>query len=165
MNTHSKVDATAILFPIAITRRIEAVAATDFFRRRWRRREDRRGIGGLVDVRAVILLPERANLYRRCDARFAAMLDGGAVEEVAALLSRGLNPALPVMRAIGVREVARLIRGAMTHSETLAAGQQATRNYAKRQFTWLRHQPPIGWLRVESESYKQTTIIDHILQD
>ena len=128
-------------------------------------RERSGGIGGAVDVRAVILLPERVALYRRCDTRFAAMLEGGAVAEVAALLARGLDPALPVMRAIGVREVAAYIRGEVTHTDALAAGQQATRNYAKRQFTWLRHQPPSDWLRVQSESYVQSAIIDYILQN
>ena len=123
------------------------------------------GIGDTVDLRAVILLPDRAALYDRCDARFAAMLEGGAVEEVAALLARGLGPQLPVMRAIGVREIAAMLRHEMTLSEALAAGQQATRNYAKRQFTWLRHQPPSGWLRNEYESCKQNAIIDHILQE
>ena len=145
-------------------RALEVVRSTGRTLTEWQRVRSG-GIAHSVDLRAVILLPDRAALYRRCNARFAAMLDGGAVDEVAALLARGLDPALPVMRAIGVREVAGLIRGGMTHSEALAAGQQATRNYAKRQFTWLRHQLPGEWRRVESESYTERTIIDHILQD
>ena len=128
-------------------------------------RDTRGGIGDKVGLRAVVLLPERAALYRRCDARFAAMLEGGAVEEVEALLARGLDPALPVMRAIGLREIAGLLAGTLSHGAALGAGQQATRNYAKRQFTWLRHQPPDTWLRDECESYTRATIIDHILQD
>ena len=145
-------------------RALEVVRSTGHTLTEWQRVRSG-GIAHSVDLRAVILLPDRAALYRRCNARFAAMLDGGAVDEVAALLARGLDPALPVMRAIGVREVAGLIRGGMTHSEALAAGQQATRNYAKRQFTWLRHQLPGEWRRVESENYTERTIIDHILQD
>ena len=73
--------------------------------------ERRGGIGDAVDLRPVILLPDRAALYARCDSRFAAMLDGGAVAEVEALLARRLDPTLPVMRAIGVREIAALLAG------------------------------------------------------
>ena len=145
-------------------RALEVVRSTGRPLADWQR-ERSGGIGDTVDVRAVILLPDRAALYRHCNARFAAMLDGGAIEEVAALLARELGPALPVMRAIGVREITALIRGEATRDEALAAGQQATRNYAKRQFTWLRHQPPARWLRVQSESCTQTAIINHILQD
>lgn len=105
------------------------------------------GIGNQVDLRALVLLPERDWLVERCDRRFAAMLDGGAREEVSALLARDLDPALPVMRAIGVAEVAGWLRGAMTRDQALAAGQAATRQYAKRQYTWFRHQPPPTWLR------------------
>ena len=110
--------------------------------------ERRGGIGDAVDLRPIILLPDRAELYARCDARFATMLDGGAVAEVEALLARRLDPTLPVMRAIGVREIAALLAGELSPENALAAGQQATRNYAKRQYTWLRHQPPGDWARV-----------------
>jgi tRNA dimethylallyltransferase len=115
------------------------------------------GIGDEVDLNAVILLPERTALYRRCDARFAAMLDQGALEEVAALLLRKLDPALPVNRAIGVSEIAAMLAGELTREDALAAGQQATRNYAKRQYTWLRHQPPAEWPRVAPKNI----VIEH----
>ena len=75
------------------------------------------------------------------------MFEGGAIEEVTALLSRALDPRLPVMRAIGVREIAAFLSGAMSREEAVAAGQQATRNYAKRQYTWFAHQPPEDWPR------------------
>ena len=110
------------------------------------------GISGDVALLPLVLLPERTELYRRCDARFAAMLERGAIEEVAALLARGLDPALPVMRAIGVREIAALVSGEIDRAACLARGQQATRNYAKRQYTWLRHQPPPGWPRAKPEN-------------
>ncbi len=109
------------------------------------------GIADRIALRPVVLLPERARLYRRCDERFAAMLDSGAVEEVAALLGRGIDAKLPVMRAIGVREVGALLRGEATREETLAAGAQATRNYAKRQVTWFAHQPPADWPRFTAQ--------------
>ena len=123
------------------------------------------GIGDAVDLNAVILLPERTELYERCDARFAAMLESGAIPEVATLLARNLDPELPVMRAIGVRQIAALLSGEYLRSAVLAEGQQATRNYAKRQYTWLRHQPPDSWLRMECENYSIDAIIDHILQE
>jgi tRNA dimethylallyltransferase len=105
------------------------------------------GIAGDVALRPLLLLPRRDWLFPRCDARFAAMLDGGALGEVEALLARGLDFELPVMRAIGVREVAGLVRGELTRAEALAAGAQATRRYAKRQYTWFANQPPAGWTR------------------
>lgn len=106
------------------------------------------GIGDEIALHPLVLMPERQWVYDRCDARFAQMLDSGAVEEVEALLARGLSPELPVMRAIGVPEIAALIRGEMTREEAIAAGGQATRQYAKRQFTWLRNQCPEEWPRI-----------------
>ena len=145
-------------------RALEVVRSTGRTLADWQR-DISGGIGDAVDLRGVILLPDRAALYERCDLRFAAMLEGGAVGEVEALLARKLDPELPVMRAIGVRQIAALLSGEYLLGATLAEGQQATRNYAKRQYTWLRHQPPPEWLRVECESYTTTAIIDHILQE
>ena len=144
-------------------RALEVVRSTGRTLADWQR-DISGGIGDAVDLRAVILLPERSALYERCDRRFAAMLEGGAIGEVEALLARKLDPALPVMRAIGVRQIAALLSGEYLRSATLGEGQQATRNYAKRQYTWLRHQPPGSWLRVESENYSSSAIIAHILQ-
>jgi tRNA dimethylallyltransferase len=100
-----------------------------------------------VTLRPLILLPPRAWLHPRCDARFAEMIEHGAVDEVKALLERRLDPTLPVMRAIGVAEIAAYLRGETSLAEAIAAGQQATRRYAKRQYTWLAHQPPPDWQR------------------
>jgi tRNA dimethylallyltransferase len=108
--------------------------------------------GRADDLHPLVLLPPREALYSRCDARFERMLDEGAVEEVRALLARGLSPALPVMRAIGVPEIAGWLRGEWSREEALVRGQQATRNYAKRQYTWFRRQPPEEWPRSETES-------------
>lgn len=87
----------------------------------------------------IVLLPPREALYRRCDRRLARMLDAGALEEVRALLARNLPPDLPVMKAVGVPHLARLLRGQADHAQALAAAQRDTRRYAKRQFTWSRH--------------------------
>ena len=110
------------------------------------------GIGTSVDLHAAILLPPRPVLNLRCDMRFAAMIEHGASEEVERLLARQLDPSLPVMRAIGVREIAAWLRGETTRDAAIAAGQLATRRYAKRQFTWLRHQSPPEWPRFDPES-------------
>jgi len=70
------------------------------------------------------------------------MIAQGAVEEVAALRDRRLDPDLPVMRAIGVNQLIQYLAGEITLEAAIAAIKQATRNYAKRQRTWLRHQLP-----------------------
>ena len=75
------------------------------------------------------------------------MIELGAADEVRVLLDRGLDPVLPVMRAIGVREIAAWLNGDVTRQEAIASGKQATRRYAKRQYTWFAHQPPESWPR------------------
>jgi tRNA dimethylallyltransferase len=90
--------------------------------------------------RALALEPPRDALYARCDARLAAMVEGGALEEVAALTARGLDPALPVMKAVGVRELADCLAGRASLEEALEDARRETRRYAKRQLTWLRNQ-------------------------
>ena len=129
-----------------IARALEVVLSTGRPLAEWQR-EQSGGIGQSVELRPLILLPPRDWLYRRCDERFSAMVDAGAVAEVERLLGRGLSPSLPVMRAIGVREIAGFLGGECSLDEAIAAGQQGTRNYAKRQYTWFAHQPPPGWPR------------------
>ncbi len=90
----------------------------------------------------LVRLPPRGALYAACDARFCAMIERGALEEVRSLCERGLDPRLPVMRALGVRELGRHLDGALSLDAAIARAQQATRNYAKRQMTWLRTQAP-----------------------
>lgn len=105
------------------------------------------GISSGIHLWPLILLPPRDWLYARCDSRFAGMAEQGAVEEVEALLARDLNPNLPAMRAIGVPELAGYLRDETSLEAAIAAGQQATRRYAKRQYTWFAHQPPQNWPR------------------
>ena len=130
-----------------IARALEVVRSTGRPIAEWQA-EREGGIGGSVTLRPLILLPPRDWLYARCDERFATMLHGGAIEEVEALLARRLDPALPVMRAIGVSEIAAYIRGGASREQTLVAGAQATRRYAKRQYTWFANQPPAEWRRL-----------------
>ncbi len=105
------------------------------------------GIGDRVDLCALVLLPPRDWLHERLDQRFVAMMDGGAMDEVAALLQRELPSDAPVLRAIGVREIAAIIAGELLRDEAVARAQAATRQYAKRQYTWFRNQPSPTWHR------------------
>jgi tRNA dimethylallyltransferase len=105
------------------------------------------GIGDGVRLSPLLLVPDSDWLARRIDARFLAMLDEGAVGEVDALVSRGLDPAMPAMRAIGVPEIAAWRAGTLDHATMVERAQAASRQYAKRQRTWFRHQPPSDWKR------------------
>ncbi len=111
------------------------------------------GIGDAIELFPVVLLPDREWLYARCDLRFERMLESGAIAEVERLLARSLPRLSPVMRAIGVVEIAGCLEESWSREEMLARGRQATRNYAKRQYTWFRRQPPEDWPRIESQNY------------
>ena len=123
------------------------------------------GIGNTVTLYPAVLLPPRDWLYARCDARFAQMLDAGAIAEVQALLARQLDPDLPVMRAIGTTEIADMLGRTLTREEAISRGAQATRNYAKRQYTWLRNQSPSGWPRIEAQSFDPEDIFVSLLRN
>jgi tRNA dimethylallyltransferase len=86
------------------------------------------------------LAPDRAELGRRIDARFDAMLTRGALDEVATLMQPRLDPALPVMRAHGVPHLIGHLEGRLSLDEAASRSKLDTRHYAKRQFTWARHQ-------------------------
>ncbi len=112
------------------------------------------GIGDRLDVRALILIPDRDWLNARIDQRFAEMAETSQAE-VAALLARTDIPQdAPIRRAIGVPEIAALVRGETSKTEAIAAGSLATRRYAKRQYTWLRHQPPAAWTRTDAPDFR-----------
>jgi tRNA dimethylallyltransferase len=137
---------TAARLPPGDTQRLirayEVAAATGRTLGEWQQeaapfgpREERR-------IATLLLLPPRDVLYRTCDARLEEMLRQGVLEEVGALMARHLDPALPALKAVGFREFARHLEGELSLEAALAAAQQATRNYAKRQMTWFRHQLP-----------------------
>ncbi len=115
---------------------------------------------GAVAAR-IVVEPAREVLYARCDARAAAMLEEGAIEEVRALLLRDLDPSLPVMKALGVGEIAKLLRGEMTREDALAQLQQNTRHYAKRQLTWFRNQAA-NWPRAENSAAAVSEILQQL---
>ena len=88
----------------------------------------------------VVLEPPRKELRRACDARFGAMIEAGAIDEVRALLGLGLDPSLPAMKAVGVTELSQFLARKLSLEEAIERARAATRRYAKRQQTWFRHQ-------------------------
>jgi tRNA dimethylallyltransferase len=133
-----------------IARALEVVEATGRALPDWHRE----GLPPLLprsEFTALFLAPERDQLYARIDARFGAMLDAGALEEVAALAARKLDPLLPAMKAHGVPALIRYLRGEITREQAAEIGRADTRHYAKRQFTWFRHQlPEFEWVKPEA---------------
>jgi tRNA dimethylallyltransferase len=120
-----------------LVRAFEVVQTTgvpiDAWRRRAHPRPDHR-------FATILLAPPRDWLYAACDARFARMIEGGALGEAARLCARTLDPDLPAMKAVGLPELLSHLRGEMALGDAIAAAQRATRRYAKRQMTWFRHQ-------------------------
>lgn len=131
-----------------IARALEVVLATGAPLHIWQERREG-GLAGSVDFVPQLLLPPREWLRERCDRRLAAMFAGGADAEVRALAARDLDPRLPVMRAIGVRQLMAAQADEIGAAEALHLAQAATRQYAKRQYTWFRHQLPEDWPRRE----------------
>jgi len=133
-----------------IARALEVVEATGRALTDWHRD----GLPPLLpqgEFHALFLAPERDRLYARIDARFDAMLAAGALEEVAALADRQLDPLLPAMKAHGVPALIRHLRGDITREQAAEIGRADTRHYAKRQFTWFRHQlPEFEWVAPEA---------------
>jgi len=123
--------------PQRLVRALEVLDATGTSLARW---QERPGVPvvRVEEGRAIVVSPARDELRRRCDARFDAMMEAGVVDEVRALLALGLSPELPVMRALGVRPLAGLVAGRLTAAEAAEAAKGETRQYAKRQLTWLR---------------------------
>jgi len=98
-------------------------------------------------ARKIVVLPERAVLHDRINRRFELMLAEGAADEVSALLALSPAPEMPVMKAIGVSQIAAMLDGAMSREDVLEKGAAATRQYAKRQMTWFRNQMDDSWER------------------
>jgi tRNA dimethylallyltransferase len=132
-----------------IARALEVVEATGRSLTDWHR-EGLPPLSPPGEFSALFLSPDRDQLYARIDARFDAMLAAGALEEVARLAARHLDPLLPAMKAHGVPTLIRHIRREITFEEAAVVGRAHTRQYAKRQFTWFRHQlPEFEWVKPE----------------
>lgn len=146
-----------------VARALEVIRSTGRTLADW---QDRRegGIGDAVHLAALILLPDRAWLGERIDRRFAMML-ASAEDEVRALLARTDLPAdAPVLRAIGVHEIGKVLASEWSEETAQAAGATATRQYAKRQYTWFRRQTPGGTeLTAETDTYENLARIERKL--
>ena len=95
----------------------------------------------------IFLTPDREELMRRIDARFDAMIEAGAIEEVRALAARRLDPDLPAMKAHGVPWLIRHLSGEITLADAVEGAKRDTRQYTKRQATWFRNQlPDFTWV-------------------
>ncbi|MBW8446245.1 MAG: tRNA (adenosine(37)-N6)-dimethylallyltransferase MiaA [Arenimonas sp.] len=130
-----------------IVRALEVLEATG------RSIADFQGQGGPVIVdperaRKIVKLPDRKLLHERINRRFETMFDEGAVAEVEALLKLGLSPEMPAMKAIGVSQIAAMLRGELTPDQVIETASAATRQYAKRQMTWFRNQMDESWQRI-----------------
>jgi tRNA dimethylallyltransferase len=142
-----------------IARALEVVEATGRSLTDWHRD----GLPPLLpqgQFRALFLSPDRDQLYARIDGRFDAMLNADALEEVAALAARRLDPLLPAMKAHGVPALIRHLEGEITLEAAAVIGRADTRHYAKRQFTWFRHQlPEFEWVKPEAARGWLATVI------
>jgi tRNA dimethylallyltransferase len=147
-----------------IARALEVIRSTGKPLSHWQQNREG-GIADRVRLAALILLPPRDWLNERCDARFETMFRQGQ-EEVSTLLARNLDPALPVMRAIGVPEIGAFQRGEIGEADVKIAGKRATGQYAKRQYTWFSRQSSPSWPRLEhSLSSKNIVNIARILRN
>jgi tRNA dimethylallyltransferase len=136
-----------------LVRAWEVIAATGKSLLHWQRQ---RADGEVPRLLVFVFLPPRAELYAACERRFEAMIAAGAIDEVRALLALGLDPDVPAMKAVGVREIAAYLRGDIGRARMVELGQQATRRYAKRQYTWFRHRLPGAQVIVEQYSERLT---------
>jgi tRNA dimethylallyltransferase len=129
-----------------VARALEVIVATGRPLAEWHRQ----GLPPVEDPAQavkVFLAAPREELRARIDGRFVAMLAQGALGEVRALAARGLDPALPAMKAHGVPWLIRHLRGEIPVTEAAAEAKRDTRAYAKRQHTWFRHQlPDFTWV-------------------
>nr|WP_289852428.1 tRNA (adenosine(37)-N6)-dimethylallyltransferase MiaA [Mesorhizobium liriopis] len=132
-----------------IVRALEVLEATGKPLRYWQGQP----VSGVVDqtsVRCLVIEPERAVLHARINERFDRMMDEGAREEVRAIQAMSLSSKLPVMKAIGLRELIAVEQGRLELSTAVEQAKAATRQYAKRQSTWFRTQFGDQWQRVQA---------------
>jgi tRNA dimethylallyltransferase len=134
---------------LRVLRALEVLEATGKPLSSFQGRKQPGPLAGAATAR-IFLRPDRTGLRGRIDRRFEAMVATGALDEAKALAGRRLDPTLPVMRAHGVPGLLAHLRGETSLAQAIARGQADTRRYAKRQFTWFRHQMP-GWSWVAPE--------------
>ena len=134
-----------------IVRALEVEEATGTKLSDWQKIKPQAPLGAAVKI---LLMPTRDWLYRRCDARFEQMMRGSARAEVEKLWAYNLPPDTPAMKALGVAELIALSSGEMDEAAAIAAAQQATRRYAKRQMTWFRNRMS-DWQSFSEKDYEK----------
>lgn len=120
-----------------VLRALEVIDATGRSLTDWHREPPVKVLDA-ADARLLVVMPDRDALYRRCDARFDAMVRNGAIEEVRRLMALGLPADLPIMGALGVGPLISHLQGRLSLGEAVMQAKTQTRQYAKRQLTWLR---------------------------
>lgn len=130
-----------------IVRALEVLEASGRSILEWQGRRGR-PLVARASAQCFVIEPDRDELGARIDMRFDAMLERGALDEVRELLRLGPDPALPAMKAIGVRELQAALAGEVTFPEAIERAKIATRQYAKRQSTWFRNQLGSEWKRL-----------------
>jgi tRNA dimethylallyltransferase len=108
------------------------------------------------------LTADRARLYERIRQRIEEQLRAGLVEEVRALLRRGVDPALPAMQGLGYKELVPYVLGRTTLEEAVRTLERNTRRYAKRQWTWFRADPRVRW--VDVDDLPPQAVADRVLE-
>jgi tRNA dimethylallyltransferase len=139
-----------------IVRALEVLESTGAPLAEWQRRPGTPVLEERETIR-LLLLPERETMAARIEKRFDAMVQAGALQEVAGLVAMGLSRELPVMRALGVAPLAAYLAGAVSLEAAVNIAKADTRKYAKRQLTWLRRKM-ISWTPI---SQQQLERIDH----
>lgn len=135
-----------------ITRALEVFDSTGKSLLEWQDKAAYSALLREVPTRKVVIVPERAVLHERINARFQAMVENGAIEEVQSLLAMNLAESLPAMKAIGVPQLAAYLRKEMSIEEAIEKAKIASRQYAKRQYTWFRNQFSKDWVAISSGS-------------
>lgn len=144
--------------PQRIARALEVLDATGVSLARWQETPGDPALQ-LADTLPLVVSPPRDELRRRIDLRFDRMMNEGAADEARALMERGLDPELPVMRALGVRPLIEMGQGALSRNDAAETAKAETRQYAKRQITWLRRNMS-AWKWISTQ---QMESIDRIL--
>ncbi|RFC68186.1 tRNA (adenosine(37)-N6)-dimethylallyltransferase MiaA [Mesorhizobium denitrificans] len=130
-----------------IVRALEVLEASERSILHWQQQRET-PLVDLASARAIVIEPERQALAERIARRFDLMMEQGALAEAESLLSRKLDPLLPIMKAIGLRELGAYLDGEFSIDEAISRAKTATRQYAKRQMTWFRNQFGPEWQRV-----------------
>jgi len=143
--------------PQRLVRALEVLDSTGRSLAHWQRQPGSPVVAEEETVR-LLLVPDRRDLPARSDARFEAMLAAGALDEVRALLALGLSPELPIMRALGVAPLAAHLAGQMTLAEAVEVAKAETRQYAKRQLTWLRRKM-IAWIAISAKEMERNMVL------